>query len=137
MKTVLSLEEVQKKFPDNIEVLEINTSNKGPTKIRLDNKILTYKSGWKNVLYDVSKGCSLKGENNRSWLSDSEYEYISGYIDKKTPCVFKHKVCGKTFMIRPSSLIHTVRGYNTSSCPYCKNRKNLTLAEVQKNFRTT
>ena len=50
-------------------------------------------------------------------LESEEYEYLSGFINMKTKCLFKHTTCGNEFLVDPSALT----GKRKQGCPICKN----------------
>lgn len=123
----LTLEEVQKKFPDNIRVLQINTANKGPTKIEYNEMTLTYKVGWSRVLYCCTMGYILRGKRGPSRLSyqlnNTEYEYVSGYRGYDLKCLFRHKVCGTLFETKFLNIMANLnKGH--SSCPHCHRKSS-------------
>lgn len=49
-------------------------------------------------------------------LYDNEYEVLEKYINKETPILIKHKICGQTMLRRPG---HMLRGHGCKTCT-CK-----------------
>jgi len=75
----------------------------------------------------LSPKLNITDFNTKFETFENSEDYIilsKKYIDNKTKLEFKHKICGKTFKMRPNDFQQNYR------CPYCSRMKSIVEQEV-------